>query len=195
MASTALSIAAEGRHEEDGHVGSIRLTPVEHVEAVDVLHAQVGHDDVGRIAAEALEGRGPAVGDFGLEPGRLEIVGHRLAMSTTSSTTRARGLRMGTARGAPRSCGPAEPDRRALAGRAREVDFPPWLRTMLGAMESPSPVPSPRFLVVKKGSKTAFMCSSAMPQPASMTSMSTIVPRRRGAPMTRAARSPTRRTR
>ena len=51
---------------------------------------------------------------------------------------------------------------------------PPWLRTMLAAIGSPSPVPSPRGLVVKNGSNTACRCSGAIPDPLSPITMRTI---------------------
>src|SRR5205823_5566108 len=48
--------------------------------------------------------------------------------------------------------------------------FPPWFFTMSCAMARPSPVPSPPFFVVKKGSKTECRCSGRIPQPVSRTS-------------------------
>jgi len=47
--------------------------------------------------------------------------------------------------------------------------MPPWLRTMVKAVESPSPVPFPTSFVVKKGSKMRLMTSGGMPPPVSAT--------------------------
>ena len=50
---------------------------------------------------------------------------------------------------------------------------PPWSVTIPWAMASPSPVPCPGGLVVKKGSKIRPRISSGMPGPSSSNSTST----------------------
>ena len=119
---------------------------------------------------ELLQRRGAAVGDLGVEARRLQIVGDRSrAMSTTSSTTSTRSLRPAAVMPAPRRAAAAAGHSTVAVVPApaccRDRSAPPWLRTMLAAIGSPSPVPSPRGLVVKNGSNTACRCSGAMPEP------------------------------
>ena len=56
---------------------------------------------------------------------------------------------------------------------------PPCSRTMPWLIESPSPVPSPSGLVVKKGSNTWAASASDIPGPSSTTSMATPSSQRR----------------
>ena len=53
---------------------------------------------------------------------------------------------------------------------------PPWLRTIVSAVESPSPVPLPVSFVVKNGSKMRLMTSEGMPAPVSVTVSTTYLP-------------------
>ena len=54
-------------------------------------------------------------------------------------------------------------------GAPRTVIAPWWAATTPCTTDSPSPVPCPTGLVVKKGSKTRWRVSSSMPQPSSCT--------------------------
>ena len=53
---------------------------------------------------------------------------------------------------------------------------PPWARTTLWQIDSPSPEPSPAARVVKKGSKSRSRCSGAIPRPVSQISTRTSSP-------------------
>ncbi|MNT87494.1 hypothetical protein D3C72_2279130 [compost metagenome] len=53
---------------------------------------------------------------------------------------------------------------------------PPWVCAICWLTESPSPVPLPTCLVVKKGSKILRTVSSSIPQPLSVNSQTTVLP-------------------
>jgi hypothetical protein len=102
-------------------------------------------------------------------------------MADSSSTTRIRPLRPWTS--APGEGGASSSTSGEAAGRATRKSVPsftllsteispPAPGTMLRQMESPSPVPTPRGLVVKKGSEIRSSDSGGIPEPESRTSTS-----------------------
>ena len=148
-----------------GTVGVGALDAAQHVQPVDALHAQVGDHDVGRLAARSAPAprrrcRRPR---SRTPPPRARWRRSRPCRRRRRRSARAAyawALRTSAARRRCAAAGQTHRHRRPLArARSSRSISPPWLRTMLAAIGRPRPVPSPRFLVVKKGSKTAFMCS------------------------------------
>src|SRR5262249_42759094 len=150
--------------------------------AVDVLHAQVAEHHVEQPGARGLERGAPPLRHLDVVAGVAELVGEQarhLDVIIDHQDARLRWRRAARhdvrvyTHDRPRAIGQVTTARVPAATSLWSAIWPPWFWTMWRAIARPSPVPWPRFLVVKKGSKTWCRCSMGMPQPSSMTSMRT----------------------
>ena len=144
-----------------GMVGSSAAHPVEHVEAVDLLHAQVGEHHVRQRAARRP--RAPRCRRRPAPPrSPRRRAGRRAAAPSRRGRRRPGRARSGRAASlmallvaAAADARPEQRHLRAAPGLALELDLAAVVADDLRRRcVRPRPVPWPRFLVVKKGSKT-----------------------------------------
>src|SRR6185312_9829854 len=144
------------------------------LQAVAPFHAQFGHHHVGGVGRERRDGLGPVVRHPRLEAGGGQVVGDRLRhLRHVVDDERAE---LGHVASPFGLAGHTTVTVVPCPGVLCTSICPAWLRTMPAAMARPSPVPSPRALVVKNGSKMAVRFSGGMPVPWSATAMRTLSP-------------------
>jgi hypothetical protein len=162
--------AAEPRQHDDRHVGAIGDEALTQLDAVDLPHVEIGHDDVelGVSGGEERVARRRArdTPEIALRQGELERLAERAVVVDDEDAPRH------ATRSSGRYTVKVVPTPIALSTPIH----PPWSRMIPYVTLSPSPVPSPTSFVVKNGSKTRSMCSASMPVPLSFTRTVTYSP-------------------
>src|SRR5262249_17281549 len=155
----------EGGHDHDRRTGIDAFDAAQDLQTVHPLHSQIGHHHIGGAFGEPPPGQSAVIGDLRGGTCRLEnvpdLLGHLTHVVDDQHAPRRveRGVAHPNASRLSATTGHSKVAVVPSPGALARSIWAPWLRTMLAAMGRPSPVPSPRGLVVKNGSNTAWRCS------------------------------------